>query len=188
MRIKLTLIPKFNGNYNIINKHHIQGLIYKLLGDILDHDSNKFKFYNFSNIFPITDFKKDEDKYLIFSSPDYTLIKLLEERLNENPTIKLNNFEFLVKDIKVFNIYKNHWIVNDVCIKINENTYWRKEHGILTFLNRVIENSKKKYKEFCDKEENFEIISLKFIKTYTVHLTKKDKSFFKDYGVRLLFF
>ena len=178
MRLKLTLTPKFEGKYGLINKHHIQGFIYNVLGDILDHDSNKFKFYNFSNIFPITDFKIDEEKHLIISSPDATLINLLEERLNENPIIKLNNFDFIVQKVRKFNIYKNHWIINDVCVKIDRNTYWRKEHGILTFLKRVTENAKKKYKEFCNEEEDFEIISLKFIKTYTVHLTKKDKSFY----------
>ena len=178
MRIKLTLIPNFDGDYQIINKHHIQGFMYKILGDVLDHDSNKFKFYNFSNIFPISDFKIGEEKHLIISSPDDVIINLLYERLSENPHIRLNNFDFVISDIKKFNIYKNHWIVNDVCIKIDKNKYWRKEHGLYIFINRILENAKKKYNEFCGRNETFEILGLKFIKTYTVHLTKDNRPFY----------
>ena len=58
------------------------------------------------------------------------------------------NFDFIVQKVRKFNIYKNHWIINDVCVKIDRNTYCRKEHGILTFLKRVTENAKKKYRSY----------------------------------------
>ncbi|MGC8558931.1 MAG: CRISPR-associated endoribonuclease Cas6, partial [Nitrososphaeria archaeon] len=72
--------PQFEGSYEIINKYSLQGFIYsQLLGTPFAeyHNSNRFKFFTFSDISPVSNFKPGSHKFLIISSPNADLINTL---------------------------------------------------------------------------------------------------------------
>ena len=88
--------PKEHIKYYEIDKYTIQGFIYSILKghDSFNnlHDNNGFKFFNFSNIFPISDFNKNSLKKLIISSPNEHLIKVLYNRLKSKNSFRLKNY------------------------------------------------------------------------------------------------
>ena len=73
----------------------IQGFIYSILKEDSYfsnlHDTSGFKFFNFSNIFPVSDFEKNTLKKLIISSPNEDLIKCIYDNLKDKTTFKLKN-------------------------------------------------------------------------------------------------
>ena len=61
MRLIIKFIPDEASKYDSVNKHTIQGFIYSLLKNTpysSYHDSGGFKYFSFSNIFPVSDFKR----------------------------------------------------------------------------------------------------------------------------------
>lgn len=61
MRILLEMGSLRDAKYNLVHSYIIQGFIYNLLKDTEPawiHSHKDFKFFNFSNIFPVEDYKK----------------------------------------------------------------------------------------------------------------------------------
>jgi CRISPR-associated endoribonuclease Cas6 len=199
MRLLIKFQPNFELKYGNFNNYWIQGLIYKLiLGSEFDkHNENKFKWFNFSNIFPKTDFKVNEEKNLIISSPNKDFINYLKEQLEKQETIKFGNYEAKIKELKAFKPkenLKNWWktetpIILDIGKEINKrHLYWTpklKEEKLKSFnyfFQRLKENSLKKiafyYNEDFEKlKEKYPFIftRFKFIKSVTVFLEKDNK-------------
>ena len=78
MRILIKLRAAKNQNYEMLYHHKLQGFIYGLLrdsgfGEL--HDKTGYKFFCFSNIFPIKDIMRAGESYnLIISAPNANLI------------------------------------------------------------------------------------------------------------------
>ena len=109
MRLLITFTPTTGINYNAINKHTIQGMIYSLLknteyGEY--HNIKRFKFFTFSDIFPLGNFIPKERKNLLISSPDPKFIRSIKNDLKERDYLKLGNWKISAngKDFIVFPI------------------------------------------------------------------------------------
>ena len=92
MRLILKFRAEKNSEYDSVNKYTIQGFIYSLLHDTAFsnyHEVKGFKYFTFSNIFPVTNFQKDETMNLIISSPKQGFIMLLKEVLKNKEKIKV---------------------------------------------------------------------------------------------------
>ena len=103
MRLIIRFEPQEDIAYSQIHNYLIQGFIYSLLKETEFeklHDLKTFKFFCFSNVFPITDFKKFEEKMLIISSPNKYFIDCLYKRLKEVNEFKLGIYSFYLKGVK----------------------------------------------------------------------------------------
>ncbi len=150
------------------------------------HDYKYFKYFNFSNIFPITDFKIGEEKELIVSSPSNAFIKILKERLEEIGEIKIKNYRFEINKLKTFklNISKKYIASTPIVLyKDNKKGIFfsiKKGDPIEFFIERITDNLRKKYELFFNKkmemdEPLFDLIKIK--KSVTIHLKKRGKEF-----------
>lgn len=176
MRILLHLRPTKSFIYDKNYYHKIHGFIYSLLRktpyEIL-HDKPGFKFFCFSNLFPIKDFNLNLKCNLLISSPDKIFIKFIEDKLRKRADNKENvhigEMEFLIEEIKTFEVKLNSPKLSlisatPIIIRIpeknydkyniphdkrkNRYVYWRPEHDFTAFLKQLEENIFKKYKEF----------------------------------------
>lgn len=161
MRLLLTLIPLEECSFNHINKHAVQGMIYSMLkGTDLEtfHDSSKFKFFCFSDIFPLGDFEPKVPKYLLISSPNTYLIDTLTKSLIYTDRVTLKGVDFKVKNIKRFTPkLSNRWTSGSPIVLYKDNRknlyYSFERDGDLNFfLERVKENAVKKYNAFYNED------------------------------------
>jgi CRISPR-associated endoribonuclease Cas6 len=118
--------------------YHIQGLIYRLLeGSKYHHIHNKegYKFFCFSNIFPVTQIlKKGNFRTLIISSPDEEFISFLYAQLQQPSNIQIAvgpmKFEIDSLDkmtVDIINpILMNKFLINHL------NILTRKAHKIVS--------------------------------------------------------
>jgi len=181
--------PLENFSFDEVCKHTIQGLIYSALkesGYDSIHDSPKFKFFCFSDIFPSTDFREDEIKNLIVSSPDSNFISTLYKSLKQKRDIRLNMYKIKIEEIKKFYInLKNKFISGSpiVLYKDNKrNIYYsfRRDKDLNFFLNRLKDNALKKYNVYYNEDFYFEgkiFDNLEFKKEVAVRNFKGGKEF-----------
>ena len=157
MRLVIELEPLSEIPYNYLNKHAIQGLIYYLLKDTsFDnlHSSSKFKYFTFSDIFPISDFKPGFKKTLLFSSPSNDLINELYNSILRYRTIKIKNLNFNVINVKKIKLnLTNRFISGSPIVlykdnKSNEYFSFEKHNDLNFFLERIKENAIKKYNTY----------------------------------------
>lgn len=189
MRIMIIFQPLSNFNYFNINKHMIQGFIYKLLKDTrfsYYHDIKGFKFFNFSNIFPITDFDKNHTKKLIISSPNSKFIKTVYYSLKSKDEFNLGKNRMFIKDLKVFDLMQNNKFISSTPLVLYEdnkaNLYFsfRKNNDFDFFFNRLKDNSIKKYNSFYDDDFSMNDIlfdSFELQKEVSVRLNKNNVDF-----------
>jgi len=165
MRILLKIKPKEIFVYNEINNYFIQSFIWNTLKgtDYAErHDEPKFKFFTFSNIFPITDFNEKETKNFIIASPDENFIKTIDEKLKDIRNFKLGIHEFELISHKPFSIkLKERWeTATPIVLYENnkENIYYsiRRNPDLNFFLERLKENTLKKYNSFYNENLNFD--------------------------------
>ncbi|MGC9079699.1 MAG: CRISPR-associated endoribonuclease Cas6 [Nanopusillaceae archaeon] len=108
MRILIKLKSLQNAKYEIIHGYIIQGFIYNLLKDTefaWVHSYKGYKYFTFSNIFPIKDFEIDKEYQFIISSPNKKFILVLYKKLNEiDKNIKLGTLDFEIINIKKFDL------------------------------------------------------------------------------------
>ncbi len=186
MRILLNLKATKDFFYDKNYFHKLQGFVYSLLKDTplsILHDKKGYKFFTFSNIFPLPkeglDVKNEELKKLIISSPSSIFIKILEEKLKEKmekkEKIHIGEMEFEIEKVKVFRIKLRNNLrlisATPIIIRIPEKNYekykipkefrkkryvyWRPQYSFEAFVKQLEENLIKKYKEFY--KENFQI-------------------------------
>jgi len=114
MRILINFTSNQNVKYDLIHRYLIQGFVYSLLKDTEFawlHSYKGFKFFNFSNIFPVEDLKEGKEYNLIFSSPNKKLINVLYKKLKEIKVFKLGVYSFELKKVKKFDLkLKFPWI------------------------------------------------------------------------------
>lgn len=189
MRLILKFALKENLAYDSINKHTIQGLIYSLLKDTAYnnyHDFKGFKYFNFSNIFPISDFKPDEPKNLIISSPKQGLIRALSESLKTRDYLYLGKNKMKVKDIRIFQPKLTRRFITSTPIVLfknnRDNKYYslKKTNDLSFFMDRVKENALKKYNAYQNDNYQFEgnlFDRFEFDREVAVRVKKADTMF-----------
>jgi len=179
MRILLSLSPTKKFVYDLKYYYKTQGFIYSLLKNSefsILHDKKSYKFFCFSNIFPIRDFKEKDERYILISSPNENLIKVLTEKLKEimekEIYIHIGEMEFKISHIKILKLKlnsKNCRLISatPIIIRIPEKNYekynipkeyrkrrfvyWRPQYSFEAFVKQLEENLIKKYEEFYKK-------------------------------------
>jgi Methyltransferase domain len=85
--------------------YHLQGLIYGLINGTryeYIHDKDGFKFFCYSNIFPISNqIMKNDIRKMIISSPDPNFISVLDGQFNSfSKAINIGNMRFELDSVK----------------------------------------------------------------------------------------
>ncbi|MGB9838588.1 CRISPR-associated endoribonuclease Cas6 [Methanothermobacter sp.] len=190
----MRLLIKFKSDesfkYSSINNYTIQGFIYSFLkrsNSFHDyHDMEGFKYFCFSNIFPLSDFKKGELKNIIISSPNFKLIKTLEKELKKRESAYLGNYPVKIESVSLFKPRLERQFITSTPIvlykDVRKNYYFsmKKTHDFQFFMDRLKENALKKYNSFYDEEYYFEgniFDRLEYGREVAVRLKKADKLF-----------
>jgi len=175
VRLLLKLEAKKDMAYDEKYFHKFQGFIYKYIEPYYKelHDKKGYKFFCFSNLFPIGDMKKGDERNWIISSPDSAMIKWLHANISEE--IHLGEMEFKFLESKLFEIRleKNTHLISatPITLRIPKSmyekygikeeknyVYWRPCYSFDAFVKQLEDNLFKKYKEFYEKEiEEFPI-------------------------------
>lgn len=165
MRLLIQLQSTKDASYDGKYFHKIQGLIYNLIRPYYNelHDKKGYKFFCFSNIFPIQDMKENDKRNFLISSLDSVLINLLKENLPE--TINIGDVSFQIEGSRILNHRLNHpsrilaatpivmripqWAYTDYGIKSDKSyVFWRKSYPFNVFIKQIETNLLKKYNEF----------------------------------------
>ncbi len=189
MRIMLKFTTKENFQYDSINKYTLQGFIYSLLKDTSFseyHNLNGFKYFSFSNIFPVSDFKAGESKNIIISSPKINFIKIIEKTLQNKEHFYLGKYRMKINSIKVFKPKLSRRFITSTPIVLFENNqdnryYSLKNNGDFSFfLERVKENALKKYNAYYGENYFFDgniFDRFEYDREVAVRVKKADKIF-----------
>ncbi len=174
MRVLLNLRSLKNCSYKL-EPGKLQGLIYNLLKDSGYsglHDKPGYKFFCFSNIFPIGDFKEGDSRNLLISSPDPYFVRILESALTTKTSLNIGELQFNITSIKTLKprIGNNSKIISatPIVIRIPEKNYgkygipeekrkksylfWRPEYPFEAFVRQMEDNLFKKYNQFYSKQ------------------------------------
>lgn len=189
MRILIKFKPEENFGYDSINKHTIQGFIYHLLqnsGYENYHNLTGFKYFNFSNIFPVFPFKPGETKNLIISSPKRGFIRTIEDSLHEKEHFYLGKHRVSLVDVKVFSPHLKRRFITSTPIVLYEenrkNRYYslKNTNDFSFFLERLKDNALKKYNSYYDLDYYFDgnlFDRFEFDREVAVRVKKTDKMF-----------
>ncbi|MBR0058884.1 MAG: CRISPR-associated endoribonuclease Cas6 [Methanobrevibacter sp.] len=190
MRLMIKFEPKDNICYYDIDKYAIQGFIYSLLKNDSSfnslHDTLGFKFFNFSNIFPVSDFEINSLKKLIISSPNEKLIKYLFKQLKNRDSFKLNNYTMEILKVNIVKKYKCPKFISATPIVLfndNQNNKYfsfNQNNDFNFFFNRIKENALKKYNAFYDTDfilESNLFDEFEFSREVSIRLQKNNNKF-----------
>jgi len=194
VRLLIKLAAASSFSYDNSYYHKMQGFIYNIIRDTrygVLHNKKTYKYFCFSNIFPIGDFHQGDKRNLLISSPDRVFLKIIEEKLlsfSESKTpIKIGEMIFYVEDVTPLEIKikdnLNLITATPIIVRIPESkyeeykipirfrkkryAYWRPEHQVYPFIKQLEDNLVKKYKQFYKKDINIDglLEDLKFIKS-----------------------
>lgn len=189
MRLILKFQPCNNDSFDSINKHTIQGFIYSLLQETAFnnyHDFKGFKYFNFSNIFPISDFKPNETKNLIISSPKQGFIRSLFDSINSKDYFYLGKNKMEFENVGIFQPKLTRRFITSTPIVLFEdnrkNKYYSldKTNDFSFFMDRIKDNALKKYNAYQNDNYYFEgniFDRFEFDREVAVRVKKADKMF-----------
>ena len=165
MRLKIEFSPEIGKkeiySLTIIDKHHIQSFLWSLLKDTeydSYHNLKGYKFFSFSDIFPINDIRFGEKFNLLISSPNKFFIKELYYRLKELNSFNLSNITFDIINVKKFSVsLSNRFITGSPIVVRNVNgSYYSPDKdgklGFDYFIKKLTETSIIKYSLFNNKK------------------------------------
>ena len=160
MRLMIKFEPTESIKYSDIDKYTIQGFIYSLLKKDSSfsslHDISGFKFFNFSNIFPVSDFEKNSLKKLIISSPNDEIIGSLYNQLKNKTSFKLKNHKMELLKVMILKNNDCSSFISATPIVLFEdnkkNRYYsfKQNPDFNFFFERLKDNAVKKYNAFYD--------------------------------------
>ena len=178
MRLMLKLLSKSDSNYELQYYYHLQGFLYGLLNkssyEFL-HDKKGYKFFCFSNIFPISPkIKKGEIKSLLICSPDSNFINFLLEKISRINEIKIGFTKYSLQSISkidleipksTFKVIASTPIIIRIPRKKYEKynilpannydyIYWKDGYPITLFISQIEDNLNKKYSEYIGLQDN----------------------------------
>ena len=191
MRIVLKFKSLYNFKYDEITNYEIQGFIYSLLDEtpFKDyHNVKGFKFFNYSNIFPISDFKQDEEKKIIISSPSNAFIKLLYHELKKLEIFRLKKYYMEIQSVKIINnTFCTNKLITGTPIVLYEDNLNGRYYSFKSnpdfdfFFKRLTDNAIKKYEAYygdeylLNKESLFD--SFEFNKEVSIRTSIRKKKF-----------
>ncbi len=199
MRILIKLKNAKEQAYDLKYNNKLQGFIYNLLhnteyGKL--HDGEGYKFFSFSNIFPMSS-RKGDGRTFIIASPDEKFIDVVSVKLNErkDSLLHIGEYEFELLDVKKINVklknkaelitgtpiviriprekYKEYGIDGEY-----DSVYWKRKHTDLVFITQLESNLFKKYNRFYNtKIDEFQVFKQqpKFKKLVVNHVIKGGK-------------
>jgi CRISPR-associated endoribonuclease Cas6 len=178
MRLLVKLRSGTNQRYPLNMNHKFHGFVYNLLRgteyEVL-HDKLGFKFFCFSNIFPLMEkngvvppISEGETRNFIISSPSSAFIKTVSEKLKKNQEVRIGDSLFSVEGQSRLspriNQYSRIASSTPIVIRIPEEkydlysvpqelrkkryAYWKAEIDFTAFIKQLEENLFKKYNEF----------------------------------------
>lgn len=194
MRLLLDLEAKKKQVYPTDYHHKLQGFVYKHIEPFYRelHDKKGYKFFCFSNIFPIGDMEEGDRRKWIISSPDSAMIKWLKENIPEE--IRLGEMELFVREKKLIDISLGNRLrivtATPIVIRIPEKNYdmygipagerkrrylyWRPKYSFEAFVKQLTENLIKKYNDFCkvkvEEERLFEVFHFKKMVNFRLNI------------------
>jgi len=149
--------------------HKLQGFIYSLLKDTRYselHNKKGYKFFCFSNLFPIGSTKKGDIKQFLISSPNKDLIKVLKEKLTSLTQVRIGSINFKINSITkiepkipsrvklitgtpiVIRIPKQNYSKYNIKPNNYEYIYWKPKYLFNAFIKQLEDNLFKKYNDF----------------------------------------
>jgi CRISPR-associated endoribonuclease Cas6 len=195
MRVLIDLISTKNAAYDMSYYSKLQGFVYKLIINSpfsVLHNKKGYKFFCFSNIFPIGSFREGDKRHLLISSPNPDFIRVVCEQLSiikeENKEIHIGELSFLIESFKIFDVKLNNSAkvitATPIIIRIpktnyekygiksdKEYVYWQPNYSFEPFLKQLEDNMLKKYKEFYKEEVKTNIFEMfRFIKPTVNHV------------------
>jgi CRISPR-associated endoribonuclease Cas6 len=206
VRVLIELSPKCSAAYSP-NYTKLQGFIYNLVRKSpygILHDKKTYKFFCFSNIFPIGDFKQGDKRYLLISSPDSGFINVVSENLNQyiekKDSIHIGDLSFSIESVNLIKpeLKNNVTLITATPIilripKANyekyginsdkEYVFWRPSYPFEAFVKQLEDNIFKKYKAFYGQRiEEFPIFEIFNFKKSTVSHVLIDNKEYKFFG------
>lgn len=175
----MKLLALGDSPYEMQYHHHLQGFIYSLLKGTRFHhihDKKGYKFFCFSNIFPIGEIKREGVRNLLISSPDEAFIRVIHERLlkiSDNAVReRIGALEFRVLDVSIvpereFNGFISLINGTPIVVRIQKERYdeyglnppkpypylyWRSTYPLEVFIKQLEDNLRKKYAEFFNSD------------------------------------
>lgn len=156
------------------NYHHkLQGFVYSFFEDAMPkiHEKKGYKFFCFSNIFPIQDMNEGDRRKLLISSPSQTVTDIvkggLESRRKEGKPANIGEMQFHVKGVReVRRPFTGGRVIaaTPIVLRIPEYNYdlygippaerkkryvyWRPNIAFEAFIKQLNENIFKKCREF----------------------------------------
>ncbi len=195
MRILIKLKNAKEQAYDLNYYNKLQGFIYNLLRDTEYsklHDREGYKFFSFSNIFPMKTGVGDERNIMI-ASPADKFIEIISGKLNErkDSLLHIGEYEFEFCDIKKINVKLKNRVElitgTPIIIRIPEenyekynireeydSVYWKKKFSFEAFIKQLEDNLYKKYNFFYNTRVNESPIFEQFIfkKSVVNHVVK----------------
>jgi CRISPR-associated endoribonuclease Cas6 len=170
-RLLIKLVAKEDSHYEMEYHKHIQGLIYGLLrGSEYDsyHNKQGYKFFVFSNIFPFSYVRKNDQRNLIISSPNDNFISHIKQRLESMRDITVGSMKFkagycnrltvkvppnrasltLITGTPIIARMQRYRYEEAGMLHLVNNynpIFWRSNHPVDLFLNQLEDNLIKKY-------------------------------------------
>ncbi len=202
MRLLLKLNPIKDVPYDLNYHYGVQGLIYGMIQRSMYHkihDKLGYKFFCYSNIFPVENILYKSRTYnFLFSSPDLDFTNYIYQKFVDSKKIKMSNMEFSIKSIEIkeieipeepFTIMTGTPIIIRVKKESLKDTgnlkkdyeyfYWRNTFPIEIFIKQITINLMKKYIEYNDisssEKSNNELYS-KFLSFFQKFKYKKQVS------------
>lgn len=183
MRLMIKFNPWCNENYYKIGKYEIQGFIYSILRNTEFenyHEIKGFKYYTFSNIFPITDFQMGKEKTLIISSPSSAFVKLLYHQLSKMEVFRLNKYFMEIISLKLMKKSESSSkLITATPIVLYEdninNRYYsfKSNENFNFFFERLTDNALKKFNSYYDEDymlDNILFSSFEFDREVSVRM------------------
>ncbi len=190
MRLMITFEPFDEAEYENIDKYSIQGFIYSLIENTelfsCLHKQKGFKFFNFSNIFPVSKFKRNNLKKLLISSPNKTFIKEIYNNLKNKTAFYLNKYKMELLKVKILKNKHcdNFQTATPIALfeKNHDNKYYsfNKNPDFKFFFDRMKNNALKKYNAFYKENYYFDdpiFENIKFKKEVSIRLDKNNNKF-----------
>jgi CRISPR-associated endoribonuclease Cas6 len=177
-RLLIRLHATDDSRYEMEYHKDVQGLIYNLLrGSAYDnHNKQGYKFFTFSNIFPFSNMRKNDQRNLMISSPSDDFVSYVKEQLEYLKDIRIAQMKFKVDyctkiDMKLpeydtFSLITATPIITRIhryryeelgavdLVNGYKSIYWRSSHPVDLFINQLEDNLVKKYNEYHHRLED----------------------------------
>ncbi|NCN64511.1 MAG: CRISPR-associated endoribonuclease Cas6 [Candidatus Altiarchaeum hamiconexum] len=175
MRLLIKLRNAKEQAYDLNYYHKLQGFIYSLLKDTSYselHNHKGYKFFSFSNIFPMKT-KKHDERNLMIASPSGKFIDVFLGKISERKDnlLHIGEYELELRGIKkikpkienkctlitgtpiVIRIPKENYEKYDIDEE-HDSAFWKKKHSFEAFIKQLESNLFKKYNVFYNTKIN----------------------------------